>query len=179
MRPQGVSIYSHFSGRFVKISLKKLFILCDELKTRFAEINMQAVHLSGPCCKIRTAHGTNQNSPFHPGPVQPYIKLITIVSFLLICSSRILLTRVSTQGRYYTLYRPFIGLPYFRTCRVICALIVLRRKMLCCVFLTLFQSQEQCFRYILSATSESRVSISEQEDSKFKCTKLQTMQVFV
>ena len=32
------------------------------------------VHLSGPY-KIRTAQETNQNSPFHPEPVQPYNKL--------------------------------------------------------------------------------------------------------
>jgi len=51
--------------------MKKLFILCDELKTQFAEINMPSVRLSGPYCKIRTANETNQNSPFHPGPVQP------------------------------------------------------------------------------------------------------------
>ena len=40
----------------VKIFLlnKKLFILCNELKKRFAEINSWAVHLSGPCCKIRS-----------------------------------------------------------------------------------------------------------------------------
>ena len=158
------------------------------------------------------------------------IKLIRIVSLLLICSSRILLVRVSTQGRYYTLpdplglvhtsdrigngvgirsaksvmiqckskrgigsvvgcstesesegsegflflpiplllpslpscrftlYQNFLPIPtplttllpslpslvwtspyrstapYFRTCRVICALIVLRLKLLCCVF---------------------------------------------
>ena len=30
------------------------------------------VHLSGPNYKIRTSKGTNQNSPFHRGPAQPY-----------------------------------------------------------------------------------------------------------
>ena len=27
-----------------------------------------------PCGKIRTTQGTNQNAPFHHGPVQPYNK---------------------------------------------------------------------------------------------------------
>ena len=30
--------------------------------------------LSGPYFKTHTAEGTNQNSPFHQGPVQPYNK---------------------------------------------------------------------------------------------------------
>ena len=55
---------------------KKLFILCDELKTQFAEFSSWTVHLSGPYCKIWNAQETNQNSPFHSGPIQPYNKVV-------------------------------------------------------------------------------------------------------
>ena len=38
-----------------------------------------AAHLSGPY-SIRTTQGTNQNAPFHHGPVQPYNKLESHIS---------------------------------------------------------------------------------------------------
>lgn len=37
---------------------------------QFAEISLWAVYQS--ICKIWTAQATNQNSPFHPWPIQPY-----------------------------------------------------------------------------------------------------------
>jgi len=61
---------------------KKLFILCNELKKQFAEINSSAVHLSGPYCKIRTAKVTNQNSSFHRGPCQFMLMLLYTVASL-------------------------------------------------------------------------------------------------
>ena len=42
----------------------KCFLLNNVLK-----INSREVHLSDPYCKIQTAQGTNQNAPFHRGPV--------------------------------------------------------------------------------------------------------------
>ena len=41
-------------------------------RTQINEISSWAIHLNGPYGKIRTAQGTNQNAPFHHGPVQPY-----------------------------------------------------------------------------------------------------------
>ena len=108
------------------------------------------------------------------------IKLIRIVSLLLICNSRILLIRVSTQGRYYTLPDPLsvYRAVFSHLSHDLCLDSSSIETALLRFFLTLFQSQEQYVWYILSATTESRVSISEQEDSKSKCAKLQSMELF-
>ena len=52
----------------------KCFLLSFFSRTQISEFSSWAVHLSGPDSKIRTAQGTNQNAPFHLGPVQPYNK---------------------------------------------------------------------------------------------------------
>ena len=55
-------------------SMSKCFLLNFFSRTQISEFSSRAVHLSGPYSKIRTAPGTNQNAPFHLGPVQPYNK---------------------------------------------------------------------------------------------------------
>ena len=108
-------------------------------------IRERSTDYNGPYSKIRTAQKTNKNSPFHKGPVQPYNNsFMRITSLLLTWSATILFIRISSLEilldslqiiAFLALYtsRPFIGLPFFRTCRVIskfCALIVLRSKRL-------------------------------------------------
>ena len=56
----------------------KCFLLNIFSRTQINELNSWAVHLSGTNSKIRTAQGTNQNAPFHLGPVQPYNKIFLI-----------------------------------------------------------------------------------------------------
>ena len=53
----------------------KCFLLNDVSRTKISEFSSWAVYLSGPYIKIRIAQGTNQNAPFHLGPVQPYNKM--------------------------------------------------------------------------------------------------------
>ena len=82
-------IYLRFSGRFpesltetvlqtwrytVVLLNKKLFSPVQCIEKAISESNLWVVHLSGPYRKIRTTTGTNQNSPFYRGPIQPYNK---------------------------------------------------------------------------------------------------------
>ena len=54
--------------------MPKCFLLNIFSRTQISEISSSVVHLSGPYSKIWTVQGTNQNAPFHHGPVQPYNK---------------------------------------------------------------------------------------------------------
>lgn len=55
--------------------IHKIVILWKVLKKQLAQINTLAVYLAVRCCsKLWSSKGTNQNSPFHRGPVQPYDK---------------------------------------------------------------------------------------------------------
>ena len=55
-------------------------------------MSLWAVHLSGPSCKIQTAQGTNQNAPFHRGPVCHIINVVTYpVQFEMFCADCLIL----------------------------------------------------------------------------------------
>ena len=60
------------------VPILKTFLLCvvkiETLLSIQRYVVTQAVHLSGPYTKIRTAQGANQNAPFQCGPVQLYNK---------------------------------------------------------------------------------------------------------
>ena len=81
VRRENLFLLYHFRITFTKIfgqTAKKGFYLTSKCflvnvfsRTQISEFSSWAVHLSGPYSKIRTAQGTNQNAPFHHGPVQP------------------------------------------------------------------------------------------------------------
>ena len=48
------------------------FVKIETLFSSQTYVVTQAVYLSGPYRKIRTAQGANQNAPFQRGPVQLY-----------------------------------------------------------------------------------------------------------